>query len=226
MDKDALLYDQDFDLRGMAEKYRAVLRACRDREKILEIGCNTGALLKIFHDEGKEVLGVEKSKAAADKARENGLDIIQGDVESDAVRDQLSTKEPFDAILLLDVLEHLVNPWAVLRSLRAWISKNGKALVTLPNVAFWRVRFGLLAGRFDYRPAGILDADHLRFFTQDSAGRMFRDAGWNTVSVTPSDHEVPLLGSGGAGTWLLSSFPGLFARVFLYELEVSSEMID
>ncbi len=89
----------------------------------------------------------------------------------------------FDLILFADVLEHVADPLAVLRRLLGYLTDDGHVLVSLPNVAAWTVRLGLLAGRFDYRPSGILDDTHLRFFTRDSARRLLEDAGLDVLRV-------------------------------------------
>ena len=48
----------------------------------------------------------------------------------------------------------------------------------MPNVAHWSVRFDLLFGRFEYKPYGIMDATHLRWFTAKSLRRLFESAGF------------------------------------------------
>jgi len=51
-------------------------------------------------------------------------------------------------------------------------------VASIPNVAHGSVRLALLQGRFDYRSLGLLDNTHLRFFTRESVGRLFEDAGF------------------------------------------------
>ena len=89
----------------------------------------------------------------------------------------------FDLILFADVLEHVADPIAVLRRLLGYLAEDGHVVVSLPNVAAWTVRLGLLAGRFDYRPSGILDDSHLRFFTRDSARRLLEGAGLEVLRI-------------------------------------------
>ena len=54
---------------------------------------------------------------------------------------------------------------------------NGYIIISLPNIANWRIRFSLLMGNFDYESYGILDEGHLRFFTEKSAKKLLSDAG-------------------------------------------------
>ena len=85
--------------------------------------------------------------------------------------------ERFDVILFGDVLEHLTDPETVLARFVPYLEESGRVIVSLPNVAAWTVRLGLLAGRFDYQPSGILDETHLKFFTLQSAKALVQKAG-------------------------------------------------
>ncbi len=60
----------------------------------------------------------------------------------------------------------MADPIAALRGYRHFLAPGGRVLVSVPNVAVWNVRFGLLFGRFEYTPTGTLDRTHLRFFTR------------------------------------------------------------
>jgi SAM-dependent methyltransferase len=105
----------------------------------------------------------------------------------------------------------------------------GVLVVSLPNVANWWVRLQLLSGRFDYRPAGILDHTHLRFFTRRSAERLLTESGYNVThwDVTPGvasniylrtlGRALDLLGVRGALEYSLTRhLPGLFALTFVF----------
>ena len=83
----------------------------------------------------------------------------------------------YDAILFLDVLEHLRDPDGVLRAARDWLRPGGRVLCSLPNVAHWRVRLALARGRFDYTENGLMDATHLRWFTRRTARELLTRAG-------------------------------------------------
>ena len=82
---------------------------------------------------------------------------------------------------MMDVLEHLVDPEALLRECRELLKPGGTLLVSVPNVANITVRLALLFGRFNYAPRGILDRTHLKFFTGKSARRLLEAAGLEVV---------------------------------------------
>jgi 2-polyprenyl-3-methyl-5-hydroxy-6-metoxy-1,4-benzoquinol methylase len=83
-----------------------------------------------------------------------------------------------DLILCLDVLEHLVQPEAVLSRLTASLAAGGTVIVSVPNVAHLSVSMPLLlGGKFEYQDAGILDRTHLHFFVRDSVIALMNQAG-------------------------------------------------
>jgi 2-polyprenyl-3-methyl-5-hydroxy-6-metoxy-1,4-benzoquinol methylase len=94
-----------------------------------------------------------------------------------------------DALLCLDVLEHLIDPWATLARLAALLKPAAVAVISVPNVRNHRVVGKLLLhGRWDYEASGIMDRTHLRFFTRASATRLVADAGLTVEAIDPLIH--------------------------------------
>jgi SAM-dependent methyltransferase len=159
------------------EENRALVRALGRPRTVLDVGCGVGLNGAAAKRNGARVTGIELDPASAERARRALDEVLSVDITSDeAVRGALAGRS-FDLVLLGDVLEHCVDPEGVLRRLLPYVGDEGHVIVSLPNVAAWTVRLGLLAGRFDYRPSGILDDTHVRFFTRESAERLVRAAG-------------------------------------------------
>jgi SAM-dependent methyltransferase len=145
--------------------------------RILEVGCARGRLgheLK-RQDPGRYVAGVELDPEAAEAARARLDDVFVLDVQGD-----LPPVEPgsLDCLVLGDVLEHLVDPEAVLRRYRDLLHPEGLVLVSVPNIQHYSIIKNLLRGDFMYQPAGLLDATHLRFFTYMTFAKLMLDAGF------------------------------------------------
>lgn len=137
---------------------------------VLEIGCGSGATLGWLKQSGfcEEAHGIELFEAAAISARQYADSVLAGDAEQ--IVDAAFEGTQFDLILCLDVLEHMVDPWAFVPKLHRLLAPTGRLVVSLPNVRNVKVLLPLLfKGRWRYEDAGILDRTHLRFFTLEGA---------------------------------------------------------
>jgi len=73
----------------------------------------------------------------------------------------------FDYIVCADVLEHLIDPWAILAELVTFLKLDGRIIISLPNVRRWTVWMPLvIKGKWDYRESVIMDRTHLRFLRE------------------------------------------------------------
>lgn len=143
--------------------------------KILDVGCGAGVLgasLKLR--QSAEVHGVEITNEAANKAA-----IYLDHVWNCPIELALPNIKDgyYDCIVAADVLEHVIDPWATLTTLKDKMSPKGQMVVSLPNVQNWGVVSHLLEGKWDYRAEGILDRTHLHFFTRKSVEELFWNAG-------------------------------------------------
>lgn len=149
--------------------------------RILEIGCANGRFTSVLVENGCRVVGVELDPGAASDAAKFCEQVIVGNLEDPTVQRQIP--DGFDLLLFGDVLEHLAEPWNVLRALRSRLKPGGCIVVSIPNVAHWDVRIGLLTGKFDYQDQGVLDSTHLRFFTRRTVWEMLDQTGYRVVSA-------------------------------------------
>lgn len=146
-------------------------------ERVLEIGCGGGGTLDWLKSSGQAgwTAGIELSPQAAAVARARVNVLHEGTVEEHLSRFQPNS---LDLILCLDVLEHLVDPWATLRRLQELLRPGGQMIVSLPNVRHHSVVLPLLLrGHWTYAEAGIMDRTHLRFFSRSGAWDLMRQAG-------------------------------------------------
>ena len=88
---------------------------------------------------------------------------------------------PFDLVLLLDVLEHLYDPWRVIARLHTLLDTGGHVLVSIPNVQNYRMIIRVATGTWRYREAGLFDRTHLRFFSKRSANELMTCSGLTLV---------------------------------------------
>lgn len=150
-------------------------------KRILDVGCAAGRLGEALKARQTcEVYGIEPFGPAAAEARARLDHVWEGAVEK--VLAEIPDNH-FDCVVLGDVLEHLVDPWAVLKRLREKVAEGGKIVASIPNVQNWKVLSGLLEGDWRYEKEGLLDRTHLRFFTRQSSQELFWGAGLRIVSM-------------------------------------------
>lgn len=152
--------------------------------RILDVGCGEGLLGKNLKQQGlaSEVVGIEILPDVA-KVAETRLDrVICWDIEMRMGRLELD-QESFDYIICGDVLEHLRDPWEVVKVLVALLKDDGFLIVSVPNIRHYSVMFSLLfLGEWKYEYHGIMDRTHLRFFTQKTVVHMLVDSGMYILS--------------------------------------------
>ena len=155
----------------------------------LDVGAATGFLGSVLAAQGHTVVGAESDPASAAAAAPHYAAFYTADVASLPVL----REGPFDLVVVGDILEHLADPAGALERLVAQMAPGGRLLVSVPNVAFATVRLELLLGRFEYRPRGIMDVTHLRFFTRSTLRRMLSGAGLTVVRLAGVPPPLPLL---------------------------------
>ncbi len=148
----------------------------RPGSRVLDLGAADGSVARALKARGCAVWGVEIDEQAAEAARRVCDRVVVADLETEDVW-QAVEGETFDAILALDVLEHLRNPAPVLKRAASHLNATGVVVVSLPNVTHGALRLSLLNGHFEYTPLGLLDRTHLRFFDRSGAERLMADGG-------------------------------------------------
>ena len=126
------------------------------------------------------VVGIEKHPEAAQRARGRLTQVIEEDVAALSFSLDL---EYFDAIICADVLEHLVDPWGVLKRLTQCLSRNGHLIASIPNTRYLKLIDHLANGHWTYQSSGLLDKTHLRFFTLSEIKAMFSKAGLSITAL-------------------------------------------
>lgn len=153
------------------------------RSRVLDIGCGTGAVTLVANrDKDNDLYGIEPDPTRATVARSRGINVVCGNLDQGF----LDGHPPFDVIVLADVLEHVAAPGEFLSRALSALKPDGLVLLSVPNVAHWTVRFGLLFGRFDYTETGILDATHLRWFSEKTIRKLCEYCGLDVLSMRHS----------------------------------------
>ncbi|MBN2133422.1 MAG: class I SAM-dependent methyltransferase [Sedimentisphaerales bacterium] len=158
-----------------------------DARRILSVGCASGRTEAEFVQRGVRVVGIEINPEAAERARQRGLHVLEGDVSSIDV----GTEDgPYDCLIYADVLEHLTDPVGVLRRHVEHLRSGGTVIVSVPNFRHYQVFAQLFVrGYIRYSDAGVLDRTHLRITTRKMVVQWF-----NEVGLIPASWKYQMLG--------------------------------
>jgi len=179
------------------------------RQCVLELGSGLGANLALFLPDNR-VQGVEVLADAAAQAGRDGVPTLVADIGSAALP---WPDASWDWVLLLDVLEHLVDPVRALQEARRLLRPQGRLVLNLPNHFDWRGRWQLLKGSgidsrswFPGQPAWRYP--HLRFFRHADALGLLAQTGFRLVedlsarqSSLPWARHWPRLAARCTGRW-------------------------
>ena len=181
--------------------------ACQGKD-ILELGCADGFISRHLSERGCRVTGLEIDPEAAERARQWCERVVLYDLNRPDWTDRVGPG--FDTVLCGDVLEHLVEPEVALQQIHKILAPGARVLICLPNIAHFRVRLKLLAGKFEYEPTGVLDVTHLRFYTYQTARKLIEGAGYQIVGYEP------MVGGSVLSHWFRALFHTLFARSMMF----------
>lgn len=132
---------------------------------------------------GCEVTGIEYTPEFAAEARKHLTALHEGDVEQMAAQG-FDPGGPFDCIIMADVLEHLRDPWKVVRWAAELVAENGSMVISVPNIRHIRLIYSvLLRRRWPYQEVGLFDQTHLRWFAHTNLAQLLEGTGFGITEL-------------------------------------------
>lgn len=180
--KDELLYFRaKLEQRSMVlQHYLSSLSGRPNR--LLDVGCGEGYALAFFREQGWSVKGIDFSSAGVESKNPSCSDaLVTGDIFA-LLKAEIAMGETYDVVWLQNVLEHVVDPLDLLRSLRTLVSSGGLAVVTVPNDCSI-TQHGALAHQHIDNAFWVAPPDHLAYFDHDSLMSTANETGWECVEM-------------------------------------------
>ena len=161
-------------------------------KRVVEIGCSSGALAREFKKTSPDChwLGIDIDPGYAEAAARFCDATLALDIDS-AGKDFFASHRDRDCWIFGDTLEHLKDPWRVLKEIRAVLPDHGCIVACIPNAQHWSVIVRLAVGDFRYEDSGLLDRTHLRWFTRQTMIELFESSGFKITAGQPRVFEEP-----------------------------------
>ncbi|HVY19593.1 MAG TPA: class I SAM-dependent methyltransferase [Bauldia sp.] len=158
-------YEYDIDLTSDTAPAR-VLRMIAKGSKVLEIGAGPGSITKHLSGTlGCDVVALEIDPTAIEVLRPRARSVHALNLNDPNWSNTLAAVEgAFDYVIAADVLEHVYDPWRVLAGMKSLLNETGSVVLSVPHVGHAAIVACLLDEDFEYRPWGLLDKTHIRFF--------------------------------------------------------------
>lgn len=192
----------------------AVLRSWLSTgSSVLDIGCGSGEVGSYLAARPATVHGLEPSAERASQAARR-LPVVEVGAATPGFMPTLVTAR-YDHVVLIDVLEHVTDPVALLSWCAARLSEDGTILCIVPNSAHLSFRTKIVRGDWSYADAGMFDRDHVRFYDIHSIDDVTRRADMREVRRRYGPgfpRWWPLLRAQSLGRW-----PNLLADRLLIE---------
>jgi 2-polyprenyl-3-methyl-5-hydroxy-6-metoxy-1,4-benzoquinol methylase len=178
---------------------------------VFEIGCAEGKTLEYIRSKFDcTVAGVDYCDSAVSTAQAKGLNVCKCDLNIEPLP---FSETEFDYILVGDVLEHLYDPWRILKDLSLRLKNDGRLLISIPNVKhYYILRDLILKDQWEYQESGLLDISHVRFFTLTSSQKLIEESGLEidtlkySMSASPKMRWLNKLLSGKLDSYLAFHF--------------------
>jgi methionine biosynthesis protein MetW len=123
----------------MKKEFKIIADLVKKNTRVLDVGCGDGTLMEFLKNNKEiDIRGIEISKNKVQKCVEKGLTVLEGDAEKDLAQFPNSS---FDYVILSQTLQAFLNPEKVISEL---LRVGKKAIVTIPNFGYWKVRLHLL----------------------------------------------------------------------------------
>tara|TARA_R110001583_G_scaffold70265_4_gene198908 strand:+ start:1135 stop:1794 length:660 start_codon:yes stop_codon:yes gene_type:complete len=168
-------------------------------KNVLDVGCALGVNgdFLLQNNIAESVYGIEFDAKMAKEAEKCNTKVFCGDLNSQEFRNTIVKESPlFDYILFGDVLEHLYDPEKVLIDLKSKLSKNGKIIISLPNIAHIELFIQVyIKGTFPQNSRGIFDRTHLRWFTRKDVFKLITDCDLKLIAYERKYRSRDAIGS-------------------------------
>lgn len=202
-----------------------IQRLVGEHKRVLDVGISYGEFALWLSKNGNEVVGIDISEKSVELCRARGLKAYRVNIETEPLPDL----GLFDVVLMLEIIEHLIDPLPVLRKLRTVLKPSGVLILSTPNAAYVKWRLQLLCGNLpdfgenraaleEPRPYNLV---HKTPLTIPDLERVLSLATFGLACLEPEEYDASgvwgRFGLRHMRAWLRRRWPYLFAGAVVVE---------
>tara|TARA_B100000686_G_scaffold346003_1_gene431639 strand:+ start:1172 stop:1777 length:606 start_codon:yes stop_codon:yes gene_type:complete len=198
------------------DKYHQIASLIDEKSHVLDVGCGEGQLGPILNLKGCQVDGLDINIDRVNDRRKFYQNMFLSDIRKFKI-----ANSGYNHVVFSDMLEHTENPEDILKSSSKLLNPNTTLVISIPNVAYFMNRLGLLLGGWDYTEEGILDKTHIRFYTLKTAKKLIQSSGYHICKTIPETPIINAVWKKSIFSFLAKLFPSLFAIGWIFHCEAS-----
>jgi len=149
-------------------------------KRVLDAGCGNGAFSRLLQERGFSVVGIDCDKNGIELARAHGGEFLELSLYDDPPGCFLNS---FDAVVLLEVIEHLYFPARAFRFARLVLKEGGPLIASTPYHGYWKNLAISILNRWDVHWNPLRDGGHIKFFSRQTLTRLAHREGFEIVAV-------------------------------------------
>ncbi len=153
------------------------LASLPSRSRVLDAGCGNGTFVQALFEQGYDVCGTDLSEKGIEHARSLGM---PGRFEVASVYDNLLELfgQPFDAIVSLEVVEHLYDPQTFAQRVHQALKPGGRLIVSTPYHGWLKNVVIATRGKHDHHFDPLTVGGHIKFWSRSTLSKLLTDAGF------------------------------------------------
>jgi len=159
-------------------------------ERILDIGCGDGYMLRKVKDKFQELYGMDISPSRLQEAKKKIEELYPSDISKFKFIEE-NADEPlpfpdnyFDAIICIAVIEHVYDIFSLVKEMYRVLKPNGYVIAVVPNIGYLKYRIQILLGKlpatgaqYNWQEVGW-DGGHIHYFTMEKFCWLFTSQGF------------------------------------------------
>jgi methionine biosynthesis protein MetW len=176
--------EEDGKIPNIDERTEIIMDLLIGGERLLDIGCGDGSISILNKHKFREIHGIDISETALREAAEKEVIVRLINLNEQPIPNKNSY---YDAILCMDLIEHVIDPLNVLVEIKRVLKHNGQLLLTTPNIRYFRQLWKLIRlGEFPHTAGNsdiVWGGGHIHYFTIKDITGLLEKAGFYRVKT-------------------------------------------